>query len=167
MQTTTVKKLAQIGILVAAEVVLSRFLSINTSTLKIGFGFVPIVLAAMLYGPVWGAVVAGLADFLGAVLFPIGPYFPGFTLTAMLVGAVYGLFLHKEVTLPRILGAVVVVSVPLHLLLNSFWISVLYDKGFLALLPGRIMQVAVMAPIQVLVIWLVATRLTRLLRSHI
>ena len=33
----------------ASGIVLSRFLSINTWSFKIGFSFVPIVLAAMLY----------------------------------------------------------------------------------------------------------------------
>ena len=82
--------------LIAAAIVLSRFLSINAWNLKIGFTFVPVFLAAYLYGPLGGAIVGGIADFLGATLFPIGAYFPGFTLTCVLTGVVYGLLLQKK-----------------------------------------------------------------------
>ena len=61
------------AILVAIEIVLNRFLSINTPGLKIGFSFVPIVIAAILFGPVKAGVIYALADLIGAILFPIGP----------------------------------------------------------------------------------------------
>ena len=63
--------------------------------MKIGFAFVAVFVGAYLYGPVAGAVVGGLGDFLGAILFPIGAYFPGFTLNCALTGVVMGLLLYK------------------------------------------------------------------------
>lgn len=75
-----IKILVSVSALIALEVILSRFLSIATPVVKIGFGFVPIAVCAMLYGPIWAGAAGALADFLGATLFPIGAYFPGFTL---------------------------------------------------------------------------------------
>lgn len=49
MKKRNVRMMVTLGMLVAVEIVLSRFLSINTWRFKIGFSFVPIVLAAMLY----------------------------------------------------------------------------------------------------------------------
>lgn len=49
MKKRNVRMMVTLGGLVAVEIVLSRFLSINTWSFKIGFSFVPIVLAAMLY----------------------------------------------------------------------------------------------------------------------
>lgn len=166
MQKSMVQKMALVGLLVALEIVLSRFLSISTFNLKIGFAFIPVVLAALLYGPLWGAATAGLADFLGAILFPVGPYFPGFTLTAMLVGTTYGILLHRQATLGRVVAAVSIVRLPLSLGLNTLWISILYGKAFLALLPGRILQEAVMAPIQIIAIWFIAAKLPVLLKRR-
>ena len=77
--------MVQVAALIAIEIVLSRFCSIATPIVKIGFGFVPIAVCGMLYGPVWAGVAGGAADLLGAVLFPIGAYFPGFTLSAVQV----------------------------------------------------------------------------------
>ena len=88
------------------------------------------------------------ADFIGAVLFPIGPYFPGFTLTAFLTGTVFGVFLHKRQTIPRIVGAVAVNQLVLSLLLQTAWISLLYGSPYEPLLLTRVGQCAILAPLQ-------------------
>ena len=103
MKKLDLKAMVTCAALIAAAIVLSRFSSINVWNLKIGFTFVPVFIAAYLYGPIGGAVVGGIADFIGAILFPIGAYFPGFTLTCVITGAVYGLLLHKKQTPLRIL----------------------------------------------------------------
>lgn len=152
MKKMNARMIAYLGVLVAAEIVLSRFLSINAWNIKIGFNFVPIVIAAMLFGPLPAAAVAAMGDFLGAVLFPIGPYFPGFTLTAFCTGLVFGLFLHEKRTPGRILAAVAINQLVFSLLLNSLWISILYGSPFLPLLSTRIIQCAVLAPVQFVMI---------------
>lgn len=159
MRKSMVQKLAHVGLLVALEVVLTRFLSINTFSIRIGFGFLPMALAGMLYGPLWGAVTGGLADFLGAILFPTGPYFPGFTLTAMLMGACFGYFLHRGASLGRTVAAVAINRIPLSLGLNTLWISVLYGKAFWALVPGRLFQEIVLMPVQIVTIWFLTQKL--------
>lgn len=148
----TTQMIVMLGLLTAMEIVLARFLSIATWNLKIGFSFVPVAMAAAMYGPLAGGAVAALGDFLGAMLFPIGPYFPGFTLTALLTGAVLGLFLHKKQTALRILGAVAVNQLVLSLFLNTLWISILYSSPYGPLFLTRIGQCAILAPIQFVVI---------------
>ena len=88
---TKLRWLSSCAMLVALEIVLNRFCSINTAGLKIGFSFIPPMLAAMLYGPATSALVYALSDFLGALLFPIGPYHPGFTVCAAGMGLMLGL----------------------------------------------------------------------------
>ncbi len=83
------------AMLIALCVVLDRLSAMN-DFFKSGLGFVPVVMAAALYGPATSALVYGLADFIAANLFPKGPYFPGYTLSCVLMGAVYGLFLYKH-----------------------------------------------------------------------
>ena len=139
------QQLVLMAFLIAIHVILSRFLSIAAWNLKIGFAFVPVVLAAIYLGPIQAALVGALGDFAGAILFPIGAYFPGFTLTAFLVGLTYGIFLHKKQSFGRILGAVVLTEVIGSLLLNTLWMSVLYGSPFLPLLATRAFQAGVMA----------------------
>lgn len=161
------KTLTALGMLLASEIVLSRFLSFSAWNVKIGFSFVPIVVAAILYGPVPAGVLAALGDFLGAILFPIGPYFPGFTLTALLTGLTFGLFLFKKQSALRILGAVAIVQLILGLLLNTLWISILYGSPFGPLLATRVFQCAVLGPTQFLCIGLIAQALKRYGRGSV
>ena len=74
------KKLIVSAQLVALDVVLTRLLAINTPLMKIGLGFAAVALCAVLYGPWWAALTAALGDLVGALLFPTGAFFPGFTL---------------------------------------------------------------------------------------
>lgn len=161
MKKINTKMMVTLGILIAVEIVLSRFCSISAWNIKIGFSFVPVAVAAVLYGPVGAATVAALGDFAGAILFPIGAFFPGFTLTAALTGIVLGLFLQKRQTAGRILGAVLVNQLVLSLLLNTLWISILYSAPYGPLFLTRILQSSVLIPLQFVVIGLMTKAVGR------
>ena len=150
------KAMIHVALLVALEVVLSRFCSIATQFGKIGFAFIPLAVCGMLFGPWWGCLAGGMADFLGAVLFPIGPYFPGFTLSNALTGFVFGLFLYKHFFG---WGRVVVVSVisnfAISLFLSTWWLSMLYGSPYLGLIPTRLLQSCIMTVLEIVVIQLI------------
>lgn len=167
MHKNKIRQLSFLALLTALEIVLSRFCSINTWNLKIGFGFLPVALAATLFGPSGGAVVGGLSDFLGALLFPVGPYFPGFTLTAALSGFVFGLFLRRAQDMRHIIPAVLIHQMVLGFLLNSVWISVLYHSPFLPLLATRTVQCAVLVPVEIFVIAAAGRLLARYGRGYL
>ena len=150
MKKFTTKTLVCLALLLAMEIVLSRFCSINAWNLKIGLNFLPIALAGILFGPLAGGLVAALGDFLGAILFPIGAYFPGFTATAFITGSLFGLFLHKDQSLLKIILVVILNNLIFSLLLNSLWISILYGSPYGPLLVSRLVQIAVLIPVQIL-----------------
>lgn len=141
------RSVSMIGILVAMEIVLARF-SIHTWNVKIGFSFAPIVVAAILYGPVAGGLVAAIGDIISAVLFPVGAYFPGFTLTAFLTGAVFGFCLRKKVSAWNVILSVVIVQGLISQCLNTYWISFLYGTPYNILFWTRIYQTLGMAAVQ-------------------
>ncbi len=155
-QISSTHQLVLIAMMIAAHVILSRFLSISLWNLKIGFAFLPVVLTAMLLGPIPAGIVGALADYIGATLLPIGPYFPGFSLTAFLTGCCYGIFLHKKQNLPGILLSVLLTECIGSVLLNSLWISLLYGAPFVSLLPARIMQAVGMGIVEVILIRLIS-----------
>lgn len=154
------RNLAILALLLAMEIILSRFFSIQLPIIRVTFAFIPISAAGILFGPLPAALVAGLGDFMGAILFPAGAYFPGYTVTAFLTGLVYGLFLHRKVvTVWRVACAVGLIAVVLNLFVNTIWIQMTTGKAYLALLPTRIIKSVVMAPFQIVVIRLLASRL--------
>jgi len=154
------KSLIVIAFLIALEIILTRFLSINTPILRIGFGFLPVAITGILYGPLWAGLAYTLGDVLGMLLFPAGPYFPGFTLTAFLTGLVYGYFLHsKPITWKRALIPVAIVTIILNLGLDTYWLYILMDQAVVSLLPARLLKCAIMLPIQLILIQAVWHRL--------
>ena len=159
------RTLTMLALLVGMEIVLSRFLSISMWNIKIGFSFVPVVVAAILYGPLAAGIVGALADFIGAILFPIGAYFPGFTLTAFLTGCVFGLFLYKKQDLPHSIAAVGINQFILSLFLNTLWISILYKSPYVPLLTTRVIQTVILTVVQLICIQAIAKLIARYRRS--
>ena len=162
MSKFNTKKLITLSVLVAMDVVLTRFLSINAWNTRIGFGFVPMVIAAMMYGPLSAGIVATLADFIGAILFPTGPYFPGFTFSVFLMGIVFGLFLYKDRSFWRVVVSVLITQFVISLFLTTYWISFLYGANYKALLATRVVQSAIISAAQIIVIPLMAQLVKRL-----
>ncbi len=145
------RKLVFLALFIALQIVLTRFLSIQTPIVRIGFSFLPLAISSMMFGPLLGGVAAAVADIIGMMLFPSGgAYFPGFTLTAFLTGAAYGLFLYnKPKTFIRITLAVVFVSLFINLGLDTLWIKMITGNAYLAILPTRVIKSLIMIPIQV------------------
>jgi ECF transporter S component (folate family) len=152
--TNNTKMLVYMSLIIAMEVVLTRFLSIQTPIVRIGFTFLPIAISAMMFGSVFAGMAAALADTVGMMLFSSGgAYFPGFTITAFLTGAIYGLFLYKKPkSLARIIIPVAIISIVVNLGLDTVWLWILTGKGIMAILPTRILKCLIMIPIQISVI---------------
>ena len=149
----TTEMLVMTGFMIALSVVLSKLISINISFLRIGFGFLPIAVLAIMYGPVIAAIGYGLADLLGAWLLPTGTFFPGFTVSAVLTGFIFGWLLYKkEVTIVRALIASALVCLIVNLLLNTWWLTFLIGKGFKVLLASRAVKEIVAIPVMALLI---------------
>ena len=157
-----IKRLVTLGLLLAAEAILSRFLSIATPIVKIGFAFVPVVVTAILYGPVWSAVVAGAGDFIGAILFPIGPFFPGYTISAAISGAIFGIILYNKK--PGILRSFMASSLSLlicSLILDTLWIWMTSSTATAAsLLPTRLLKFGVMLVIETVTVFAISKQET-------
>lgn len=157
-----IKKIIIAGLLLATTIVLSRFLSIKTPIVVISFSFIPLMLSGILLGPWWTMMIAGLADLIGELLFPFGAYFVGYTITSLLTGFVYGLFLHrkdeklnnKKFVLKLIISCLIVLIV-CNGLINSLWIYITSKKAIMAILPTRLLKQIVMLPIEVVIMFFI------------
>lgn len=154
--------LVTIALLVAMHIILSRFLSINAWNIKIGFAFVATFIGAYLYGPVAGALVGGLGDFLGAILFPIGAYFPGFTLNCALTGVVFGLLLYKKQSPFRIVLAAIIDELGIAMWITPLWISILYGSPYWPLIISRLPQIGILFVVEIVVMFLMIKVMERI-----
>ena len=154
------KKIILTAILLATQIILSRFLSIKTPILKISFAFVPSCVCAIWLGSKWTVLLNVLGDIIGATLFPTGAFFIGYTISTAISGLIYGLLLYKKEEnsytdkqfLIRLIIAVVLVTGISNIGLNTLWISITTGKAFIVLLGTRIVKEILMIPIQIIVI---------------
>lgn len=150
------KKIILTALLLALNIVLSRFLSIKTPITKISFAFIPTMLCATWLGFKWTVLLNILGDVIGATLFPTGPYFIGYTISTAIAGFIYGLFLYnkdKEFNqvkfIIRAILAVTIVAVIVNMLLNTIWTSYTAGKAFKALFFTRLPKQLFMIPVHV------------------
>ena len=86
------RNLILMAALIAMQIILARFLSIQVSDiLRISFESIPVILAGMWLGPLSGAIVALVADILGTIIHGYGVWFPPIALGPILVGVISGL----------------------------------------------------------------------------
>lgn len=148
------------AMLAAVSIVLGAFTIYLTDTVRIGFSGTPTMLASYLFGPVAGSFLYGAVDILKYMMRPVGGFMPGLTMVVMLKGLIYGCaFYKKPLNLWRVLAAHLVVAVVCNLFLNTLCLSMLYGKGFLALLVPRIMRNIIMWPIDSIIFYNVAKAL--------
>ena len=143
------KNIVLCGLMAALAVVLSMTASVEVGPyIRIGFSGIPNRVIECLFGPVAGCLFGGALDILKYMLKPSGPFFFGFTFNVMLAGVIYGSILYKKtVSIKRIIVAELLIKILVNCILNTLWISMLYGKGFFALLPLRVLKNAIMLPI--------------------
>ena len=150
-----VRSLTMAAMLLAIQVLLGFVASIPIgSSIRISFGYLALASAGALLGPAVAPINGALADVIGFVLKPTGPYFPGFTITGLVSGLIYGLMLYRrDITLKRLLVTKLLIDVFCNLLLNTLWLNMLYGKAFFALLPGRALKNLLQYPVDVILLY--------------
>lgn len=153
-----VKTLVTLAFLTALSVVLSRLLSINAHSVRVGLGNVPILLAGLLYGPFAGALVGFGADITGALLLSSFGYMPLLGLSPVLLGGLPGLLkplLLRKSASPLRLGAVVFGAEAITSVgWTSYCIHLLYGTPLNELLLIRVPLYLLMALAETAVLWL-------------
>lgn len=155
---THLVKIVLTSVLIALNIVLERFLTFHIESNHYSISVITIAFAAVFLGTPYSITVAALGDIIGAVLFPIGAYFPGFTLTNILTALCICLFIGKKVTIFGSTAAILLNKIFGTLILNSIWVSVLYRGGidaFPAYMVTRIPQAIIMFVIETAAIILI------------
>lgn len=230
------KSLATVSLLCAISIILARVFGIivpiaGLPALKLNFALLPLIIAGIYFGPTAGFFCGMVADMLGYIINPQGgAFFPGFTLSTALSGALPGftdkyinkikyiktinslfifllslgffavLFVSKSlyfnngilyygdmsisivlivftaiillayILLPfiinkafagkykdvdRIYFIVTVTYIITSLILNTFFLSYYFGKGFLVFLPARILTSYIMIPVNTILILII------------
>ncbi|WP_044936343.1 folate family ECF transporter S component [Pseudobutyrivibrio sp. LB2011] len=146
---TNTKTLTAAAMLSALGIVLGFFKIPINQLIEIRFGALPVEMAGQLFGPAVAGVVGGITDIGGYLVKPTGPFFPGFTFSSIVGGIIFGLMLHnKKITFARVLATQVVYTIVVGIILNSYWLDVLYfQNGYFATIMARLPKELIMIPI--------------------
>lgn len=142
--------LTGVAMMAALYTVLSFFTLKISSTFEFGFSYIALLVCGMLYGPVASGIAGAVGDTLGFFVSPNGDFFPGFTLSAFVMGFVYGLILYKRpITIKRTAFAVGVISIICNLVLTPIWLNMMYGTSLIA--APRVIRTLVMYPINTVI----------------
>lgn len=156
--------LAFAGLVCAISIVLESLpIYLMGPSLKIYFSFLAVSLGCMCYGPVTGMMAGAIIDSVGFLLAGYGePYFPGYLISAMLSGLIYGVMLYRQQpTLPRVIITRLIINYGSNVLLGSVWKAMLYGKGYLYYMTSGAVKNTIMLPIEVFLTWMVLNAAVR------
>lgn len=163
------KNLLLLALFAAISIIFTRFLSfylpiIAVNSVRISLGNIPIALAGLLMGPFAGAATGIVADVVGTTMFSPFGYFPGFTLSAALVGLIPGILRIYIKNLDRYTNVLIIILITelvTSILLNTLWISVMTHVKYLLLLAPRAGITLVMSLLYSWVIYILHRRLKK------
>lgn len=144
--------LTVLGILTALCIVIAMFTIRPSDSIKISLTFIPVVIAAYIYGPAGAGTVAGLADIIGCIIKPHGMIYPPITLTEIAVGIVFGLLLYKKWSFLRVLFSAGITQLVISAFVTPLWLYFLYGMNYETLLVTRIPQIIIMLTVELIVI---------------
>ncbi len=155
MKKSPIRNLTVSAILAVISIILTRFIPTTIPiagviSIRLDLGYIPIIFASLYLGGFYGAGAGVVADLIGAFVFPIGPYFPGFTFTNFLVGLapviVKKILSDKCSELLICFISSLIVQI-IAFTLNTVWLIVLYSQAFSVIALPRALAAIVMIPI--------------------
>jgi len=152
-------KIALTSLLVAIFIVNNRFLDPSPFwQANISLAIVTVIIAAFVMGPKWAAIVGGLGDMIGALVFPRGgPFFFEFTLSWILIGIIFGIFLYRKrnTSNARLLVNLIISSLLVYILiqmgLTTLWLYLRFDAAWIALVAIRSWLFAILLVSQIVI----------------
>lgn len=158
------RKLAVCAMLIAIDVIFTRFLSVTPGGLsRISLQFLPDAMMGALLGPLWAGVGCAAADVLGMLINSQGlAYTPLFTVSAFMRGFLYGLMLTKirgGIGRKTFFG-LLSVSLVVDLGMNPVWLCFYYGNlVYKTVLATKLLTEAIFFPVK----WAVLSAMYRYL----
>jgi len=229
------------SLLTAISIILTRVFAVmvplgGLPALRLSFGEIPLIITGILFGPIAGGLSGAVADLIGVTINTTGGFFPGFTISSILWGAIPGLFYlvikktkvrinynivnsvviiilavalgnllftngiislqngklslsisplygvllvlfilivlafiivpafatrkykgeESLYSIDKIIFTVTVPYIIISMGLNTLWLSIMFQKGFMLFLPGRIVAGLVMIPLHSMIIFILS-----------
>ena len=158
MQKSTTKNIAYFGLLIALNVVLTRFGSIRiggggAESVRIGFGGYPVIFAGIVFGPLAGGIVGAIGDIIGMIVSPMGVFMPQFTLVAALTGIIPGLLMlffkdpKAKTSFGKLLFVIAIGQIITSVFMTPYFMEKLFSIPIAVKVPERAIVQAIQIPL--------------------
>lgn len=138
-----------------------------SATINVSLFFLTAAVGAQLLGPIAAALIAAAGDLISYFVRPTGPFFPGFTLNALITGLIFGLFLfQKKPTFFRLAAAELTQTAAISFGLSPIWLHLLYTTPYPVLYAERLVKAAILCPIELLLLIAVCNAVYRVQRYY-
>jgi len=171
------KKIALSALLIALHIVVTRYLSYQSEFLRLSFEAIPLMLAGMILGPGYAVLIGGVADVLGATVFATSgaPFFPGFTLSSVLIGCICGVLLYETKEKPYsnlkflilLICTEVIIYGTVTMFLTPLWLSIMYNKAASFIVAARLISKSIVVAIEIPVVFGIRLAIKPLLDKYI
>ncbi len=147
------KMLVLAALLVAIRVAVKSVRIPIMEDLYIAIGFLPNALGSMLYGPYVAILTGVISDTLGALLFPVGAYFPPFMLVEISASLLFALFLYRApLRLWRIAMSKFSVNLLCNIILTPLFLAWMSGKAAILTSLPRIVKNVLLFPLETLLL---------------
>ena len=157
LEVTSIRTLAVMAMLLAATIVVRAYLWIPLGwvpNLRLKFDFLPEALAGAVGGPILGVIFGALSDIISFLINPTGAYFPGYTLSCVLVMLTFSLFFYKrKISMWRIALAKLIYNGLINILLGSLWSSMMLGKAYVVYFWSSLIKNSIMYPIETVMLF--------------
>ena len=155
------RELCTLGMLLALTAIMSVYFTVRVGeVIKIPTKFLPISVASMLFGPLYGGIAGALADLLTYTVTPVAYFMPQITFVEFLYGFTYGIFL-KNLTNSRkgylsVVLCVLFQIVFIQVLLTSYFLMPIMNLSYPMMIYTRLPAAAVNTMLQIVGVCFVA-----------
>ena len=151
-----IKKIAILSILMALGVVL-KFFSIGTGEFRISFWDIPLFMAGVIAGPIYGGIVALGADLIYGLCFSTYPFSFIMMFTTIIWGVAGGIFKYIKINKLTLIPLFIVVlgTSITSTLINSIYLILYYGfESMLLKLPLRLLVLVIKWPITTMLVYI-------------
>jgi len=151
---TNLRSLCLAALFIGMYVALHFLISVPISTNRyLMVTYLAVAMCMILCGPLVGISAGIVSDILCYIIKPLGPFFPGYTLSCMLGYVIFGLFLYrKEISVLRICAAKLVINAFVNVGLGCLWSSMMSGKAYYLYLVESIIKNSILYPIEVILL---------------
>lgn len=161
-----VQSICLCGLFVAAYVALSFFNLKLTPYLEFRFAFLALAAAAAYGGPIMGMTVGIAGDVVSFFASPqTGPFFPGFTLSYVILGFAFGLILYRSKATPLRVFVATFFEFVLACTLNTVWLHFMYGMEWKYLFTIRLVKCIVSLGVNTVLLFIFMKAFSKILAS--